>query len=80
MSGTPRELIFEADARHKLREGIDQLAEVVAVTLGPKGRNVGLQSSWGPPGQQSSSPGSPRRDQRLSRARERRRAVRGRPA
>ncbi len=49
MSGTPRELIFEADARHKLREGIDQLAEVVAVTLGPKGRNVGLQSSWGPP-------------------------------
>lgn len=49
MSGTPRELIFEEDARQKLREGIDQLADVVAVTLGPKGRNVGLQASFGAP-------------------------------
>lgn len=49
MSGTPRELIFEEEARQKLREGIDKLAEVVAVTLGPKGRNVGLQASWGAP-------------------------------
>lgn len=49
MSGTPRDLIFEEDARQKLREGIDQLAEVVAVTLGPKGRNVGLQASFGAP-------------------------------
>src|SRR5580700_10831527 len=46
---TPKELIFEEEARNKLREGIDQLADVVAVTLGPKGRNVGLQSSWGAP-------------------------------
>ncbi len=46
---TPKELIFEEEARNKLREGIDQLAEVVGVTLGPKGRNVGLQSSWGAP-------------------------------
>ncbi|NDD57946.1 MAG: chaperonin GroEL [Chlamydiae bacterium] len=49
MSSTPRELIFNEEARQKLREGIDQLAEVVAVTLGPKGRNVGLQASWGAP-------------------------------
>lgn len=49
MSSTPRELIFEGEARQKLREGIEQLAEVVAVTLGPKGRNVGLQTSWGAP-------------------------------
>lgn len=49
MSGTPRELIFEEEARQKLREGIDKLAEVVGVTLGPKGRNVGLQASWGAP-------------------------------
>jgi chaperonin GroEL len=49
MSGTPRELIFEEEARNKLREGIDALANVVGVTLGPKGRNVGLQGSWGPP-------------------------------
>jgi chaperonin GroEL len=46
---TPKELIFEEEARNKLREGIDQLAEVVGVTLGPKGRNVGLQASWGAP-------------------------------
>lgn len=49
MSGTPRELIFEEEARNKLREGIDKLADVVGVTLGPKGRNVGLQASWGAP-------------------------------
>lgn len=46
---TAKELIFEEDARNKLREGIDELANVVGVTLGPKGRNVGLQSSWGAP-------------------------------
>lgn len=46
---TPKELIFEEEARNKLREGIDKLAEVVGVTLGPKGRNVGLQTSWGAP-------------------------------
>ena len=46
---TPKEFIFEEEARNKLREGIDQLADVVGVTLGPKGRNVGLQASWGAP-------------------------------
>jgi chaperonin GroEL len=46
---TPKELIFEEEARNKLREGIDKLADVVSVTLGPKGRNVGLQASWGAP-------------------------------
>ena len=46
---TPKELIFEEDARNKLREGIDKLADTVGVTLGPKGRNVGLQASWGAP-------------------------------
>ncbi len=40
---------FEEEARNALRDGIDQLAEVVAMTLGPRGRNVGLQSSWGSP-------------------------------
>jgi len=49
MSSTPRELIFEEEARKKLREGVDKLAEVIGVTLGPKGRNVGLQSSFGAP-------------------------------
>lgn len=46
---TPKEVIFEEEARRKLREGIDKLAEVVGVTLGPKGRNVGLQTSFGAP-------------------------------
>ncbi len=49
MSATAKELIFEEDAREKLRSGIEQLADVVGVTLGPKGRNVGLQASWGAP-------------------------------
>ena len=44
-----KELIFEEQAREKLRDGIEQLADVVGVTLGPKGRNVGLQASWGAP-------------------------------
>src|SRR5579872_6685288 len=46
---TAKELIFEEEAREKLREGVEQLADVVSHTLGPKGRNVGLQSSWGAP-------------------------------
>lgn len=46
---TPKELIFEEEARNKLRDGIDKLADIVGVTLGPKGRNVGLQASWGAP-------------------------------
>jgi chaperonin GroEL len=49
MSTKAKEIVFEEDARNKLREGIDQLADVVAITLGPRGRNVGLQASWGSP-------------------------------
>ncbi|HSW73243.1 MAG TPA: chaperonin GroEL [Chlamydiales bacterium] len=49
MSSNAKEIIFEEEARLKLKTGIDKLADVVAVTLGPKGRNVGLQASWGAP-------------------------------
>jgi len=49
MSSTPKELIFEEEARQKLKEGIDKLADTVGITLGPKGKNVGLQGSWGAP-------------------------------
>jgi chaperonin GroEL len=49
MSTTPKEIIFEEQARERLLQGIKQLAEIVAVTLGPKGRNVGLEKSWGSP-------------------------------
>jgi chaperonin GroEL len=49
MSTEAKEIIFEEEARLKLKEGVDKLADTVAVTLGPKGRNVGIQASWGAP-------------------------------
>ena len=49
MSNSPKEIIFEENARDYLLTGIKKLAEVVACTLGPKGRNVGLEKSWGAP-------------------------------
>lgn len=49
MTAKPKEILFEEDARNQLRDGIDRLADVVAITLGPRGRNVGLQASWGSP-------------------------------
>jgi chaperonin GroEL len=47
MTTQPREILFDEDARAKLRAGIDQLADVVGVTLGPSGCNVCMQS-WQP--------------------------------
>lgn len=44
-----KEIIFEQEARDKLAKGIQQLADTVKSTLGPKGRNVGLEKSWGAP-------------------------------
>jgi chaperonin GroEL len=49
MSTTPKEIIFEEEARELLLAGIKKLADVVAFTLGPKGRNVGIEKSWGSP-------------------------------
>lgn len=49
MSSTPKELIFEEESRILLLKGIKKLADVVACTLGPKGRTVGLEKSWGAP-------------------------------
>ena len=49
MSDKPKELIFEEEARELLRKGIKELTDVVGVTLGPKGRHVGLDASWGAP-------------------------------
>ena len=40
---------FGEDARKKLQSGIDQLADTVKVTLGPKGRNVVLGKKYGAP-------------------------------
>lgn len=44
-----KEISFDSDAREKLKSGIDQLANAVKVTLGPKGRNVVIQKSFGAP-------------------------------
>jgi chaperonin GroEL len=43
-----KELKFEEEARHALRDGVDVLANAVKVTLGPRGRNVVLEKSYGP--------------------------------
>jgi len=44
-----KEITFDSDARMKLKAGIDALANAVKVTLGPKGRNVVIQKSFGAP-------------------------------
>jgi chaperonin GroEL len=44
-----KEISFDRDAREKLKNGVDALANAVKVTLGPKGRNVVIQKSFGAP-------------------------------
>ena len=44
-----KELLFSIEARAKLKRGVDRLAEAVRVTLGPKGRNVVIEKSYGSP-------------------------------
>ncbi len=44
-----KEISFNTDARVRLKNGIDKLANAVKVTLGPKGRNVVIQKSFGAP-------------------------------
>ena len=45
----PKMLEFSSSAREKLKRGVDQLADAVKITLGPKGRNVVLDKKWGSP-------------------------------
>jgi chaperonin GroEL len=42
-------ITFTEDARRALERGMDQLANAVRITLGPKGRNVVLEKKWGAP-------------------------------
>jgi chaperonin GroEL len=42
-------LAYDAEARRALEKGMNQLADAVKVTLGPKGRNVVLEKKWGAP-------------------------------
>ena len=44
-----KQLLFDEQARQALRDGIDALADAVKMTLGPKGRNVVLDKSFGAP-------------------------------
>ncbi len=44
-----KEVKFSSEAREKMLRGVDILADAVKVTLGPKGRNVVLEKSFGAP-------------------------------
>jgi chaperonin GroEL len=44
-----KEIKYSEKAREKMLKGVDTLADAVKVTLGPKGRNVLIQKSWGSP-------------------------------
>lgn len=44
-----KQLLFENDARNKILSGVEQLSKAVSVTLGPKGRNVAIERSYGSP-------------------------------
>ena len=45
----PKIIAFDEQARRALESGMNQLADAVRVTLGPKGRNVVLDKKWGAP-------------------------------
>lgn len=45
----PKQLLFGSEARQALVKGVDQLADAVTITLGPKGQNVALAKSFGSP-------------------------------
>ncbi|MGP7982402.1 MAG: TCP-1/cpn60 chaperonin family protein, partial [Syntrophobacteraceae bacterium] len=44
-----KEIKYDTKAREKLLQGVDILANAVKITLGPRGRNVVLEKSWGSP-------------------------------
>lgn len=44
-----KRIVFDEEARKQLKRGVDKLANAVKVTLGPKGRNVLLEKSYGSP-------------------------------
>ena len=44
-----KDVRFGTSVRQEMLEGVDTLADAVSVTMGPKGRNVIIESSWGSP-------------------------------
>lgn len=49
MSSSSKEILFEDEARNKLQLGMKKAAQAVRMTLGPKGRNVGIDAGFGEP-------------------------------
>ncbi|PCI78181.1 chaperonin GroEL [Candidatus Aerophobetes bacterium] len=45
----PKIITFKENARSKIKKGVDTLAQAVAITLGPRGRNVAIDKPYGPP-------------------------------
>ena len=45
----PKQILYNEDARRALERGVNDLADTVTVTLGPKGRNVVLDKQFGSP-------------------------------
>ena len=46
---TAKTIRYGAEARERMMKGVDAMTDVVKVTLGPKGRNVLINKSWGSP-------------------------------
>ncbi len=44
-----KQILFNLEARNKMKKGVDTLADAVKVTLGPKGRNVVIEKKFGAP-------------------------------
>jgi chaperonin GroEL len=44
-----KQVLFEQEVRERLKRGVDTIAAAVRITLGPRGRNVALDKSWGSP-------------------------------
>ncbi|ETO31022.1 heat shock protein 60 [Reticulomyxa filosa] len=44
-----KDIRFGADARSSILAGVNKIADAVETTLGPRGRNVAIESSYGPP-------------------------------
>lgn len=49
MSDIPKEILFDHEAREKLKTGIGKLTRAVETTLGPQGRNIGIDENHGDP-------------------------------
>src|SRR5580693_6036620 len=62
-------IAFDEEARRGLERGMNQLADAVKVTLGPKGRNVVLEKKWGAPRSPTMACPSPRRSSSRTRGR-----------